>query len=103
MFTQINKGLYTCRGEGSRYRLTYGTIKSDGFMPWAGWRLDCIEYGVPARLAEFITETYGRSAESMIDYYKQHPRTENYVDATMHEILARAADMIKNYECANRI
>lgn len=103
MFTQINKGLYTCRGKGSRYGLTYGTIKSDGFMPWAGWRLDCIEHAVSRKIAEFVTNTHGISKESVRDYCSQHPQTENFVDTTMHEILARAADMIKNYECANRI
>ena len=103
MFTQVNTGLYTCRGEGTRYRLTYGTIENDGLIPWTGWRLDCIEHVVSRKIAEFVTNTHGISEESVRDYCSQHPQTENFVDTTMHEILARAGAMVKYYEYANKV
>lgn len=103
MFTQVNIGLYTCRGEESRYRLTFGTIENDSLMPWAGWRLYCIEQGVSSKIAEFVTNAQGISKESIRDYCSQHPQTENFIDTTMHEILARAADMMKYYEYANKV
>ena len=96
MFTQISTDLYTCRGQNSRYVLTYGNISGAAILPWTGWRLDCIEHGVSFRIAAFITDT--RAEDCSLS-----PFQENFTGSTMHEILKRATEMVKHYEYAGKV
>lgn len=103
MFTRINKGLYTCRGQNSRYVLTYGNINSNTMRPWSDWRLNCLEHGVSFCIAEFITDANDEPNECVTRYRSYNPNKEDFVGKTIHEILARAAEIVKNYEYADKV